>query len=204
MAKGMDALALAHVKPPTAEAEIIRSVLEMNGHKQVMDQLFNLAEAFQEVKKKYEIQFSNAFVEVPMDASTQQRSGDPGRFPVQAGWGVFISDAKKREELRLWALENITPMISLLAKGVSPLCNEYCHNLYKIENCISNAIGSCYPREWEENHISYTWLKKLRETCCYIQLSGNPNFAVSWDAFKVKNRSLEKKHGDIAFLMLFR
>ena len=33
LAKGMDALALAHMKPPTAEAETIRSALEITDGK---------------------------------------------------------------------------------------------------------------------------------------------------------------------------
>lgn len=114
MAKGIDALALAHMKPAKGEAESIRTALEIKGHKQVMEQLIKLVDVFQGITNKYEAQFSDTFVEVPGDSIEREHGG----------WGVFVSDPQKTEELRQWAYDNLTPLISLLAEGVSPFFSE--------------------------------------------------------------------------------
>jgi len=168
LVKGMDSLAVVHMKPPTAEAETIQSALEINGHKQVMDQLFNLAEFFHEIKKKYETHFSNTFTEVPMDASTQQRSKDPEKFSVQVGFGVFISNEEKREELRRWAFDNLTPLISLLAEGLSPFFSEPA----TVEINLMEMLFSYFEKERykrtlppliSEDYVEPPLFRKLRE-----------------------------------------
>jgi hypothetical protein len=79
-------------------------------------------------------------------------------------------------------------------------CNDTCRWHYKIEECISDAIGGCYPREWNEDHISYTWLKEFRNNFKRIHISGYSDFQVCWDAFKADGQ-LEENYGDIAFLV---
>lgn len=84
-----------------------------------------------------------------------------------------------------------------------PMCYKLMKSLYKIERSIQNSILSCYPREWNEDHITYTWLKELRHVSSDLTSPFFPKFPktnVAWDAYKIDGR-LEEANGDVAFLV---
>ncbi|MDC9714882.1 MAG: hypothetical protein PSN36_03550 [Gammaproteobacteria bacterium] len=72
--------------------------------------------------------------------------------------------------------------------------------LYKADEVIRDSITSCYPREWDENHITYTWLSRLRNHAPKIPFSKHSRINVIWDAYKMKGQ-LEQDNGDVAFIV---
>lgn len=75
---------------------------------------------------------------------------------------------------------------------------EWCRT---IETTISSSIKECHPREWNEDHISYTWLKAMRKVERRISLRRpRATFSIAWDAYKVDG-PVEESNGDIAFLI---
>lgn len=75
--------------------------------------------------------------------------------------------------------------------------------LKDVEDVVSSSVRSCYPRAWDENHISYTWLQNVTQNFREVTITDIPShFSMAWDAYKV-NGSLEREHGDIAVLVSF-
>jgi hypothetical protein len=72
--------------------------------------------------------------------------------------------------------------------------------LSKADEVIRSAIESCNPRAWNEDHITYTWLSKLRAAAPKIPFFKRPGVSVIWDAYKMDGR-LEEDNGDVAFLV---
>ncbi len=81
-----------------------------------------------------------------------------------------------------------------------PPCYQMMLELSKTDETIRSAIKSCYPRSWDENHITYTWLSKLRETPPKIIFTKTPKISVIWDAYKMTGQ-LERANGDVAFIV---
>lgn len=81
-----------------------------------------------------------------------------------------------------------------------PMCHELMKGLYKIEDSIRTSILSCYPRAWNEDHITYTWLSQLRHAGSHFTSPVYPRTNIAWDAFKMDDR-LEEDNGDVAFLV---
>lgn len=81
-----------------------------------------------------------------------------------------------------------------------PMCYELMKSLYKIEDSIQTSILSCHPRAWNEDHITYTWLDKLRHVGSHLTAPSFPKTNVAWDAYKMDGR-LEEDNGDVAFLV---
>jgi len=74
--------------------------------------------------------------------------------------------------------------------------------IVEVNDSISKSIQDCYPRQWNENHISYTWLKSLLRTYRHVLIKDLPfNYAVGLDAYKASGE-VEKNHGDIAVLVV--
>ena len=78
---------------------------------------------------------------------------------------------------------------------------EFAEWVWSVERTISDAITDCSPRAWNEDHISYTWLRALRRTKQYVGIRSWPRpFSIAWDAFKAEG-SLEESNGDVAMLV---
>ncbi len=76
--------------------------------------------------------------------------------------------------------------------------------LIKVEDLVTSAIASCHPRGWNENHITYSWLKNLQDNLGSVTVRGlGAPFSVAWDAYKVDGR-LEAQYGDVAVLVEMR
>jgi hypothetical protein len=79
---------------------------------------------------------------------------------------------------------------------------EFAEWVWSVENLITQSVGGCAARSWQEDHISYTWIDQLRQSQRSISVTGLPRpFRIAWDAYKADGRTLEEKHGDIAFLV---
>ena len=72
--------------------------------------------------------------------------------------------------------------------------------LNHIDQIIQNEIVNCFPRYWNEDHITYSWLKKLISEWPSISLNPQPTTSVQWDAYKMDGK-LEQENGDVAFLI---
>lgn len=73
--------------------------------------------------------------------------------------------------------------------------------LAQVEEIISSRISYCNPREWNEDHISYSWLGELTRNLPSVDIVGSPSgFKVAWDAFKADG-PLEEANGDVAVLV---
>lgn len=81
-----------------------------------------------------------------------------------------------------------------------PPCYQMLRELCAVDNTIRSAISSCYPRSWNEDHITYTWLEKLRGATPKIFVPNSPRIRVLWDAYKMDGK-LEEDNGDVAFLI---
>ncbi len=69
-----------------------------------------------------------------------------------------------------------------------------------IDQIIRREIEQCYPRYWNEDHITYSWLKKLITEWPSIRLNPHPITTVHWDAYKMDG-NLEQENGDVCFLI---
>lgn len=81
-----------------------------------------------------------------------------------------------------------------------PLCYRMMLELSRADDVIRSAIESCHPREWNEDHITYTWLRRLLAAAPKISFSKRPKISMVWDAYKMDGR-LEEDNGDVAFLV---
>lgn len=81
-----------------------------------------------------------------------------------------------------------------------PPCYRMLRELFSVDDIIRSAISSCHPRSWNEDHITYTWLERLRAAAPRISFPDNPGVRVLWDAYKMDGK-LEKDNGDVAFLV---
>lgn len=81
-----------------------------------------------------------------------------------------------------------------------PLCYQMLRELSFVDNTIRSAISSCHPRSWNENHITYTWLERLRAATPRISFPHSKKVRVLWDAYKMGGQ-LEEDNGDVAFLV---
>lgn len=71
-----------------------------------------------------------------------------------------------------------------------------------IENAVQSIIYEALPRSWEEKHISFELIKKLRQVISGVELIGlDCPLYFSCDAFKLKGK-LEQTRGDIAVLVV--
>lgn len=69
------------------------------------------------------------------------------------------------------------------------------------EGTISRTISACAPRAWNEDYISYSWLRAVRNNISAVILMDlSTPWSLSWDAFKADG-PLEEENGDIAFLV---
>jgi hypothetical protein len=69
-----------------------------------------------------------------------------------------------------------------------------------IDQIIHREVAQCYPRYWNEDHITYSWLRKLISEWPSIGLAPHPTTSVHWDAYKMDG-TLEEENGDVAFLI---
>ena len=69
-----------------------------------------------------------------------------------------------------------------------------------IDKIIHREVQRCYPRYWSEDHITYSWLKKLIAEWPSIKLNPHPTTSVQWDAYKMDGK-LEQENGDVCFLI---
>lgn len=72
--------------------------------------------------------------------------------------------------------------------------------LNHIDLIINKEVKLCHPRYWNEDHITYTWLRKLILDWPSIYLTSHPSTSVHWDAYKMDG-NLEQENGDVAFLI---
>jgi hypothetical protein len=72
-----------------------------------------------------------------------------------------------------------------------------------VENVIQNAVRGAFPREWEENHITYSLLKDLVTECRLVEVHGfRRPFRIAWDGYKF-NGADEERFGDVGVLVIF-
>lgn len=76
----------------------------------------------------------------------------------------------------------------------------YICQLDYIDQIIHREVVQCHPRYWNEDHITYSWLRKLISEWPSINLNPHPSFSVRWDAYKMDG-TLEQENGDVAFLI---
>ncbi|HEY9628318.1 MAG TPA: hypothetical protein V6C84_13540 [Coleofasciculaceae cyanobacterium] len=73
--------------------------------------------------------------------------------------------------------------------------------LKEVEDVVSSSVRSCNPRAWNEDHISYTWLRNVTQNFRDVTITDIPSrFSMAWDAYKADG-ALEEEHGDIAILV---
>jgi hypothetical protein len=78
---------------------------------------------------------------------------------------------------------------------------EFAKWVWSVERSIGESVGGCAERSWQEDHITYTWIDKLRQTPRSIGVTDSSRpFRIAWDAYKADGR-LEENHGDVAFLV---
>lgn len=83
---------------------------------------------------------------------------------------------------------------------LSPPCF---HVLEAVDQLLDTCIRGCYPRAWNEDHITYSWLSKLSEAWPSLAPTRHGSVDVSWDAYKMDG-ALEEENGDVAFLIDLR
>lgn len=83
---------------------------------------------------------------------------------------------------------------------LSPPCF---HLLEAVDQLLDKCIRDCYPRAWNEDHITYSWLSKLCEAWPSLAPARYGPVDVSWDAYKMDG-ALEEDNGDVAFLIDLR
>ena len=71
--------------------------------------------------------------------------------------------------------------------------------LREVERIISSKINVCYPRDWDEDFITRTWLSALIASGPKL-LFPSGKVQVAWDAYKM-TKSSETKYGDVAFVV---
>ena len=81
-----------------------------------------------------------------------------------------------------------------------PKCFRMMKDLSKADNIIRNAIKSCHPRDWDEDFITRTWLRKLRNNLQQLHFPSGKRIRAVWDAYKM-NGKLEQDNGDVAFII---
>lgn len=69
-----------------------------------------------------------------------------------------------------------------------------------IDQIIHREVAQCHPRYWNEDHITYSWLKKLISEWPSINMAPHPTTSAHWDAYKMDG-NLEQENGDVAFLI---
>jgi len=117
---------------------------------------------------------------------------------VQTGEFAILEALKVKIDDKQGQLESL-----LVNQGVIVLPrirHELMKSLYKIEDSIRTSILSCYPRAWNEDHITYTWLNDLRHVSSHLTVPFFPKTNVAWDAYKMDGR-LEENNGDVAVLV---
>jgi hypothetical protein len=75
--------------------------------------------------------------------------------------------------------------------------------LHAVERLIDDSVRQCYPRAWNEDHITYSWLNTLRREWSKVPFLAGTPLAVRWDAYKMDG-VLEEDNGDVAFLIDIR
>jgi hypothetical protein len=90
--------------------------------------------------------------------------------------------------------------VSTKGYDVPPPCYKISRELSRIDKTIEDSITSCYPRSWDEDHISYSWLKAMLGLGHSISVPQTLGLSIKWDAYK-QNGTLEENNGDIAFLV---
>lgn len=72
---------------------------------------------------------------------------------------------------------------------------------YRVEKSINDAIRSCYPASWNEDHITFTVTDNLFMKNQDVSLEGlNRPFKIKWDVRKLR-RPEETKYGDVGVLV---
>ncbi|MDJ0590825.1 MAG: hypothetical protein QNJ72_12640 [Pleurocapsa sp. MO_226.B13] len=73
--------------------------------------------------------------------------------------------------------------------------------LHKVEKVITSSVNNSYPRDWDEDFISRTWMNNIRQKFSNTVVIDYPKkLSIGWDVYKADG-SLEEKHGDIAILV---
>lgn len=71
----------------------------------------------------------------------------------------------------------------------------------KIEEKFGPTISSCFPYEWNEDHITFSMLKSIRKDFSSFAFWGwGLRESVNWSAYKYSGK-LENKYGDIGVLV---
>lgn len=83
---------------------------------------------------------------------------------------------------------------------LSPPCF---HILEAVDELLDKCIRGCYPRAWNEDHITYSWLSELSQAWPSLAPARHGPVDVSWDAYKMDG-ALEEENGDVAFLIDLR
>jgi len=72
-----------------------------------------------------------------------------------------------------------------------------------VERCVRDTVQDCYPRHWEENHITHTLLHKLTRKTQFTLIYRGAQLSVVWDAFFIK-QNLQRDNGDILVYVRIR
>jgi hypothetical protein len=78
----------------------------------------------------------------------------------------------------------------------------FAHWLAAIDITIDNEIAACHPRSWQEDVISYAWLRRITSRFKHIQVNDvETPFTVAWDVYKSDGK-IEEGHGDIGVVVV--
>ena len=71
---------------------------------------------------------------------------------------------------------------------------------------IEDVLSNCYPRNWDEDHITRSLIGTLRDQFSHTSLDNDKRWAegvqVAWDMYKnTGKRKMEQYHGDIGVLV---
>lgn len=122
-------------------------------------------------------------------------------MPLRNGdHGSAATSPTGRKSRPRWSENCFHRFASALSDQQAMISTRYYRRLYQIEHLISDTVKSCYPRAWEENHISYSWMEALKRLTGIVIDDPPTRFSVAWDAYKADG-GLEEEQGDIVFLV---
>jgi len=78
---------------------------------------------------------------------------------------------------------------------------EYAQFTSDIEVCLRVAVRDCFPRTWDEDHITLSLTERLQKQFRRVEIDDlDRHYHVSWDAYKMTGQA-EQRFGDLGVLV---
>jgi hypothetical protein len=75
--------------------------------------------------------------------------------------------------------------------------------LAEIDFAITKEIAGCFPRDWDEDFITRSWLRTITQRFQEVSIADvDLPFTVSWDAYKATG-AVETRYGDVGVIVNF-